>query len=192
MNDFSELEGQLKRLRPARTSGELISRIERALKTEGHASACPGRAEARPSIIRPESRPSASDFRISWVGLGLGLAAAATFLILARIDFRPSDKAKAELSTASLQPAGNTLASATPTLEQRAAALPNYQATGLTQVVYQRYDEGLVFPRGATQPSRRVWTAKRETLRWRDRETGAQLTVSYPAQEVTLIPVSGQ
>jgi hypothetical protein len=178
MNNFSELEAELKKLRPARASAELISRIEHALKTEGHAS-------ASPSTIRPQSSSSGSDFRISWLGLGLGLAAAATFLILARVDLRPGDKTKAE-------PAGNTLASATPTLEQRAAALPNYQATGLTQVVYGRYDEGLVFPRGASQPSRRVWTTKRETLRWRDRETGAQLSVSYPAEEVTLTPVSGQ
>ena len=174
MNDFSELEGELKKLRPARTSTELISRIERALTDAG-----------KSKIIRPESRPSGSDFRISWIGLGLGLAAAATFLILARVDFCPGDKTKAE-------PAGNTLASATPTLEERAAALPNYQPTGLTQVVYGRYDEGLVFTRGATQPARRDRTTKRETLRWRDRETGAQLAVSYPAEEVTLTPVSWQ
>jgi len=181
MNDFSELEGELKKLRPTRASGELISRIERSLADAGESN-----------IIRPQSRPSgrrlageSSDFRISWLGLGLGLAAAAAFLILARVDLRPGDKTKAE-------PAGNTLASATPTLEQKAAALPNYQATGLTQVVYGRHDEGLVFPRGATQPARRVWTTKRETLRWRDRETGAQLAISYPAEEVTLIPVSGQ
>jgi hypothetical protein len=172
MNDFSELEGELKKLRPARASAELVSRIERAL------------ADARENadnIIRPQSRPSASDFRINWLGLGLGLAAAATFLIVARVDLRPGDKTKQ-----------TTLASATPTLEQRAAALPNYQPTGLTQVVYGRHDEGLVYPRGATQPARRVWTAKRETLRWRDRETGAQLAISYPTEEVTLIPVSGQ
>ena len=176
MNDFSELERELKKLRPARVSAEMISRIERALADAG---------KSADNIMRPQSGPSVSDFRISWLGLGLGLAAAATFLILARVDLRPGDKTKAE-------PAGNTLASAAPTLEQRAAALPNYQAAGLTQVVYGRHDEGLVFPRGATTPARRVWTTKRETLRWRDRETGAQLSVSYPAEEVTLIPVSGQ
>jgi hypothetical protein len=176
MNDFSELEGELKKLRPARVSAKLISRIERALADA---------EKSADNIIRPQSRPSDSEFRISWLGLGLGLAAAATFLILARVDLRPGDKTKAE-------PAGNTLASATPALEQSAAALPNYQPTGLTQVVYGRHDEGLVFTRGATQPARRVWTTKRETLRWRDRETGAQLAVSYPAEEVTLIPVSGQ
>ena len=100
----------------------------------GHSHACPART-----------------FESVGSGWVLGLAAAATFLIFARIDFRPGDKTKAE-------PAGGTLASATPTLEQKAAALPSYQATGLTQVVYGRHDEGLVFPRGATQPARRVWT----------------------------------
>jgi hypothetical protein len=189
MNDSSELEGELKKLRPAPASAQLISRIERALADAGQSADNIIRSESRasgPVAAATRTRPTASsDFRISWLGLGLGLAAAATFLILARVDLRPGDRTKAE-------PAGNTLASATPTLEQRAAALPNYQPTGLTQVVYGRHDEGLVFPRGATGPARRVWTAKRETLRWRDRETGAQLSVSYPAEEVTLIPVSGQ
>jgi hypothetical protein len=174
MSDFSELESELKKLRPARVSAELMSRIAYELSD----------AE-RNKIIWPESRRSGSALRINWLGLGLGLAAAAAFLILARVDFHPGDKTKAGR-------AGDKLASATPTLEERAAALPNYQPTGLTQVVYGRHDEGLVFPRGATQPARRVWTAKRETLRWRDPDTGAQLAVSYPAEEITLIPVSGQ
>ena len=158
-----ELENELKKLRPVRPSAELISRVERALADAG---------ETWAKIIRPER------FRVNW--LGLGLAAAATFLILARVDFRPTEKTK------------QTNVSATPPLQQKAAALPNYQATGLTQVVYSKRDEGLVFPRGAEGPSRRVRTAKRETFRWRDRQSGAQLAVSYPTEEVTLIPVSGQ
>jgi hypothetical protein len=171
MSDFTELESELKKLRPVRPSAELMSRVESALADAGEKTA---------KIIRPQSRPSGSDFRINWLGLGLGLAAAATFLIFARVDFRPTDKTK------------QTIASATASLQQRAAALPNYQATGLTQVVYSKRDEGLVFPPGGEGPSRRVRTARRETLQWRDRQTGAQLAVSYPTEEVTLIPVSGQ
>ena len=165
MNDFSELESELKKLRPAQSSAGLMSRVGSAL------------ADAREStakVIRPQQ------FRINWLGLGLGLAAAATFLIFARVDFRPTDKTK------------QTVASATPFSQQKAAALPNYQATELTQVVYSKRDEGLVFSPNAEAPSRRVRTAKRETLRWRDRRSGAQLAVSYPTEEVTLIPVSGQ
>jgi hypothetical protein len=160
-----ELESELKKLRPVQPSAELVSRIERALADGGTGAS---------KVIRPER------FRVNWLGLGLGLAAAATFLILARVDFRPTDKMR------------ETLASTTPSLQQKAAALPNYQATGFTQVVYSKRDEGLVFPPGAEGPSRRVRTAKRETLRWRDRQSGAQLAVSYPTEEVTLIPVSGQ
>jgi hypothetical protein len=168
MNDFSELEGELKKLRPAHPSAALASNIQRALANT---------QTDRDKIIRPKVH------RVNWwsLSLGLGVAAAATFLIFARVDFRPTNKAKS-----------TTLATATPTLQQRTTALPNYQPAGLTQVVYGRHDEGLVFPAGANRPARRVWTAKRETLRWRDRETGAQLAVSYPAEEVTLIPVSGQ
>jgi len=160
-----ELESELKKLRPVQPSPALVSRIERALADGGTSAS---------KVIRPER------FRVNWLGLGLGLAAAATFLILARLDFRPTDKTK------------QTNVSATPSLQQRAAALPNYQATALTQVVYRQHDEGLVFPPGAEGPSRRVRTARRETLRWRDRQSGAQLAVSYPTDEVTLIPVSGQ
>ena len=171
MNDFSELERELKKLRPVQPSARLMSRVESVLADAG---------ENADNIIRPQSRPSGSDFRINWLGLGLGLAAAATFLIFARVDFHPADKTK------------QTIASATPSLQQKAAALPNYQATELTQVVYSKRDEGLVFSPNAEAPSRRVRTAKRETLRWRDRRSGAQLAVSYPTEEVTLIPVSGQ
>ncbi len=171
MNDLSELERELKKLRPVQPSTELTSRVGSALANSGEGTA---------KVIRPEPRRSGSDFRINWLGLGLGLAAAATFLIFARVDFHPNDKTK------------QTIALATPSLQQKAAALPNYQATGLTQVVYSKRDEGLVFPPGAEGPSRRVRTAKRETLQWRDRQSGAQLAVSYPTEEVTLIPVSGQ
>jgi hypothetical protein len=165
MNDLGELESELKKLRPVQPSPELVSRIESALADGGTSSS---------KVIQAER------FRLNWLGLGLGLAAAATFLIFARVDFRPTDKTK------------QTIASATPSLQQKAAALPSYQATGLTQVVYSQRDEGLVFPRGAEGPSRRLRTEKRETLRWRDRQSGAQLAVSYPTEEVTLIPVSGQ
>ena len=125
MNDLSELERELKKLRPVQPSAELTSRVGSALANSGEGTA---------KVIRPEPRRSGSDFRINWLGLGLGLAAAATFLIFARVDFHPNDKTK------------QTIALATPSLQQKAAALPNYQATGLTQVVYSKRDEGLVFP----------------------------------------------
>lgn len=163
MNEFSEIENELKKLRPARPSGDLIARVAGALEMQPNEN----------KIIRP------ARFQVNWLGLGLGLAAAATFLILARVDFHPVKKTQIASATAAPQ-------------TNPAAALPDYRAAGLTQVVYGKRDEGLIFPRGSQQPMRRLRTEKRETLHWQDQRTGAQLQISYPTEEVRLIPVSGQ
>ena len=65
------------------------------------------------------------------------------------------------------------------------------QPQGLTRVVYSTRDEGIHFAKDAT-PVRRVRSHKRETLQWRYEQTGASLKVSYPSEEVTLLPVGGQ
>jgi hypothetical protein len=69
MNDFSELEAELKKLRPAQPSAGLVARIEEALSESG----------AEDKIIRPER------FRVNWVSVGFGLAAAALLLVFARV-----------------------------------------------------------------------------------------------------------
>ena len=51
---------------------------------------------------------------------------------------------------------------------------------------------GLHFTDGADQPMRRLRTHKRETVQWKNPQTGASLRVSYPTEEVTLVPISGQ
>ena len=162
MNDFSELERELKRLQPVKPSATLMDRIEQAL---AHLTEIPA------NVIAPRR------FTINWVGLGLGLAAAAAFLILARIDFRPAARTQSRMTTA---------------VPQSAAPLPNFVPAAVTRVVYHTRDEGLVFPGGQERPARRVRTAQRETLQWRDPQSGASLRVSYPTEEVTLLPVSGQ
>jgi hypothetical protein len=163
MNDVTQLESDLKALRPARPSSGLMVRIEMALADAG---------KVRDNVITPHR------FRVAWIGLGLGLAVAATFLVLANINFHPASKSKVAL--------------ATPSLLQSAAQLPNYEAAGLTQVVYKQRDEGLFFPASGEAPVRRVRTSTRETWQWQDRHTGARLKVSYPAEEVVFVPVSGQ
>ena len=151
MSDFAELESELTKLRPAQPSAEFISRIEIALAQNDDAAA---------NVIAPPR------FQLNWLGLGLGLAVAATFLILARIDFHPPQKTK--------------IAAAPSVHENATAQLPSYQTAGLTQVVYNREDEGLIFPRGSQQPVRRLRTEKRETLQWRDARTGAHLWRKTP------------
>jgi hypothetical protein len=74
----------------------------------------------------------------------------------------------------------------------REGVIEGFIPEGLTRVVYGTRDEGLLFPEETTQPVRRVRSRSRETLQWRDASTGASLRVSYPTEEVELIPISGQ
>jgi hypothetical protein len=50
----------------------------------------------------------------------------------------------------------------------------------------------LHFANGSERPVRRVRYHTQQTWRWRNPETGASLRVSYPSEEIVLIPVSGQ
>lgn len=174
MNDFSELEAELKKLRPRGTSPELASRIERSL------------AEAPSTLAEVSGRTAGAgvlskrhSFRVNWFGLGLGLAAAAAFLVLARVNVEPGKRQ----SVVAMTPAPFA-----PPMQINDAFVP----AGLTQVVYNTRDEGLHFPEGADQPVRRVRSQKRETLQWRNPGTDTSVRVSYPSEEVTFIPVPGQ
>ena len=86
-----------------------------------------------------------------------------------------------------LKPAPNERPSATTPIN-----LGRMVPSGLTEVVYHTSDEGLHFPDGATEPVRRMRYHTRETLRWQNPQTGASLRVSYPSEEVVLLPVPGQ
>ena len=168
MNDFNELEAELKKLRPRSASPDLCARIEQALETE-----VTGRT-ATAGVLPKQPR----QFRVNW--LGLGLAAAAALLVLARVNVEQPGKRQ---SVVAMTPA--PFAPARP-------ATDTFEPAGLTEVVYNTRDEGLHFPEGADQPVRRVRSQKRETLQWRNPSTGTSVRVSYPSEEVTFIPVSGQ
>jgi hypothetical protein len=168
MNDFSELEAELKKLRPHAASPELAARIENAMAEVSGRTATAG--------VLPRKRT----FRVNWLGLGLGLAAAAALLILARINVDQPGKRQSVVAM--------TPAPFAPPLPVSDAFVP----AGMTEVVYNTRDEGLHFAEGADQPVRRVRSQKRETLQWRNPGTGTSLRVSYPSEEVTLIPVAGQ
>ncbi|MGI8891073.1 MAG: hypothetical protein ACR2G0_09875 [Chthoniobacterales bacterium] len=167
MSDFSELEAELKKLRPVPVSEALVARVERALAS----------AEATPTAgVLPRSRSA----RAFWT-LGLGLTAATALILIAFSYFaqHPSASPMVAHTTASPPPAE-------PTEE-------GLQPSVLTRVVYRPRDEGLVFsPNQSERPLRRVRYDTRETMQWRDPQTGASLRVSYPAEQVVLTPVSFQ
>jgi hypothetical protein len=169
MNDFSELESELRKLRPAPPSAELFSRVERALVDVAEEN------KLTDNVVRPDR------FRVNWVSLGLGLAAAAVLLIVARVEInRPAKKIPA-------------VTSLTPVPRDKPGAINDRLVpAGFTQVVYNTRDEGLHFADGSDQPMRRVRYQTHETLQWRNAATGASLRVSYPSEQVELIPVSGQ
>jgi len=171
MNDFSELEADLKKLRPRPVSPDLQARIEVAL-AETEAA---GRGVATAGVLPKQRR-----FRPNWLALGLGLAAAATFLILARVNV---DRPAKSTGLALLTPAPITPA---------AKAVDEFVPSAMTQVVYDVKDEGLHYQDGNDEPMRRLRSRKRETVQWKNPQTGASLRVTYPKEEVTLVPISGQ
>lgn len=188
MNDFSEIEDKLRKLRPVQPSADLMSRIERELaETRQGESLQPGKSSTglRSETARYASTagvlPRESRFHFNWLSLGLGLAAAAALVLFARIQLeRPAKKTP-------------TLASITPAPQfSSPTSAAQFVPAGLTQVVYHTRDEGVHFPNNSEQPMRRVRSHSRDTLQWRNPTTGASLRISYPSEEVSLVPVTGQ
>jgi hypothetical protein len=174
MNDFSDLESQLKALRPAPLREGFVARVEQAMGES------PAPDESSGNIIRP------AQFRSRWF-VGLSLAAAAALLLLVRVNFRPPETAKRVASVAP-QPA----ATAAPVQSIQQPLPDTFVPAGSTQVVYHKRDEGLLFAKNGEEPLRRLRSYTQETQQWRNPATGASLQVSYPSEQVELIPISAQ
>jgi hypothetical protein len=184
MNDFPELENDLRALRPARPSPVLFERIEEAMVENCRASV----SDAGYTAKWPW-RFTETPYRI-----GFALAAAAVLLLFAAISVerqRQEDKEIAQVAPASearpVVPAfsgGSGVNGSMPSNK--------FVPAGATQVVYNTRDEGLQFADGSRQPLRRLRYQTQQTWQWRNPSTGASLRVSYPSEEVVLIPVSGQ
>ncbi len=206
MNDFSELENDLKALRPARPSPVLFERIEEALAKDRKASGASGARWSWQRFIE-RSRGRAGDmggqlgganedrtqtpFKF---GIGLVAAAAAVLLLLARINTdqtRNEDKEIVQVSPASeTRPVVSAFSGRSGV--DGSMSSNKFIPAGATQVVYDQRDEGLQFADGSRQPLRRLRYQTQQTWQWRNPSTGASLRVSYPSEEVVLIPVSGQ
>ncbi len=147
MNDFSEIENELTKLRPVQLSHEFAARVEQAMGDRGSREG---------KIIGPDR------FRINSVAL---------------------DRAPGQ---------GEKIAQNSPAVETKSTLSNQFIPAGATQVVYNTRDEGLHFADGSEAPMRRVRYQTHETLRWHNPGTGASIRVSYPSEEIVLIPVSGQ
>ena len=166
MSDFSELETELKKLRPAPIPAGLLARVE-------HALAQPAAMPTAGLLSRRGKRSNA------WWLLGLGLTTASALVLIWLAFFAEPPPARpivTQNATVPVEPLGSGL-----------------QPSALTRVVYRQHDEGLIFsPNQSERPLRRVRYNTRETMQWRNPQTGASLRVSYPAEQIVLTPVSFQ
>lgn len=172
MNDLSQIENELRKLRPARPSPILFDRVEETM-TDCRAGASPAR--------QPERSP------YNWLSLGFGLAAAAVLVLFAAVKMERQESGK-EIAQTSRQPEAAPLLNRA----QKSTSTDKFVPAGSTRLVYNRRDEGLQFGDSSGQPLRRMRYQTHETWQWRNPTTGASLRVSYPSEEVVLIPVSGQ
>ena len=178
MNDFSEIEKELRKLRPAQPSPMLFERVGDALKN-GRASAA---ADAK------WKRWRFTETRYNWWSLGFGLAAAAVLILFAAVTMER--RHEHQQTVAQISPRPETRPA--PLGTERSVSAGRFVPAGGTNLVYNARDEGLHFADGSERPVRRVRYHTQQTWRWRNPETGASLRVSYPSEEVVLIPVSGQ
>jgi len=172
MNDFSELENELRRLRPVQPSPVLFARVGEAFENcrEG---ASPARQARLP---------------YNWWSLGFGLAAAAVLILFAAVTMERRHEARQTVAQTSVA----TETRPAPMRTEPSSSQSKFVPAGGTNVVYNARDEGLHFADGSERPLRRVRYHTQQTWRWRNPETGASLRVSYPSEEIVLIPVSGQ
>jgi hypothetical protein len=176
MNDFSEIENELRNLRPVQPSSELFARVEQVLADCGARTT----ADTRPRWRRYTEMP---------YKFGFGLAAAAVVLLLfARINME--QRRSAVQNVVQISPASET--GPAQGESDGSTSANQFVPAGATQVVYNTLDEGLRFVNGAEAPMRCLRYQTHETLQWRNPHTGESLRVSYPSEEIVLLPVSGQ
>jgi hypothetical protein len=179
MNDFSELENELRKLRPTQPSSVLFERVGEALEN------CRAGIKERRSPVR---RWGGLETAHPWWSLGFGLAAAAVLIFFAVVAMERRHEQQETVAQSSTAPETRPA----PLGTQRSVSPSKFVPAGGTNVVYNTRDEGLHFRSGSERPVRRVRYNTQQTWRWRNPETGASLRVSYPSEEIVLIPVSVQ
>jgi len=173
MNNFSEIESELRKLRPAQPSPILFERVEEAMMN-------------RNAVVSPARQPERLPY--NWLSWGIGLAAAAVLVLFAAIKMERQQSDGKEIAQMSREPETAPLLNRA----EESTSSDKFVPAGATRLVYNTRDEGLQFGRGSGQPVRRFRYQTHETWQWRNPTTGASLRVSYPSEEVVLIPVSGQ
>ncbi len=167
MNDeFADLENELRRLQPRVPSRQLVDRIGALLS----------KAEA--------PRPAAAWWQrlgfdhlsaaFGWVVISPVLTAVIVALVVTKHASMPPSPSP---TSASPVPAANGLAG---------IVVPELPRA--TNVLYQALDEGIVLD-AWREPVHRVRYRSADLVQWRNPATGARWEVSYPREDVLLVPV---
>jgi hypothetical protein len=201
MNDFSELENELRKLRPAQPSPMLVERVGEALENCRASASAPKRKRGHftewwrraasdiDGLVRARDRERTSQTPSSpWWSLGFGLAAAAVLILFAVVTIERRHEQQETVAQTAAAPETR----AAPLETEHSTTRSKFVPAGETNVVYNARDEGLHFADRSGRPVRRVRYNTQQTWRWRNPETGASLRVSYPSEEIVLIPVSVQ
>jgi hypothetical protein len=169
-DDFSDLEAELKRMRPCAPSSELQSRLAATLD--------------RPAA--PAAQPVSIDrsviFRRAWRWVRWPAAVAAA-VVLALVVTRRTDPVLPRADQTAHPVGGNE---AGPFAAATAADL--YEPVSAENVLYDSRDEGLITLDDGTA-AHRVFQCYLDTYTWRNPRTNASLRWTVPRDELRVIPV---
>ena len=164
-DELSQLEAELKRLRPAAPSSELLARLDRELAPD---------ADAPVERVRVVHRPSRA-WWLAAAALPIAAAIALFFIVSAR---RPQPTP----SVVSVVPTTSDLAVAEPAVFKPVAA---------ENVLYSARDEGLITLDDGTT-ARRERLRYVDTITWKNPRTNASVRWTVPREEVRVVPVRFQ
>jgi hypothetical protein len=170
-DDFSDLEAELKRMRPRAPSAELRNRLAAALDRPD-APPAPAATARRSAIPRPAWQ---------WA---LGFTAVAAAVVLALVTARQPALVDPVADQTARSANGTVVAPIPPAT----SAADFYKPVSAENVLYDSRDEGLVTLDDGTA-ARRVFQRYLDTYTWRNPRTNASLRWTVPRDEVRVIPV---
>ncbi len=173
-DELSQLEAELKRLRPAAPTRDFLARIECELSTP---SAAP---VAAPVVRRPAP--------LWWLWAAV-LPAAAALAVIGTVAVRHRLPSVAKAATASPTLATVAPSPDTPPTSRESAAA--FKPVAAENVLYAAQDEGLVTLDDGT-PARRERLNYVDTITWKNPRTNALVRWTVPREEVRVVPVKFQ
>ena len=172
-DELSQLEAELKRLRPAAPTRDFLARIEREL--------------AAP-IAPPAAAPGRRAAPLWWLWAG-ALPAAAALAVMITLAVR--NRTQSTALTAAARPTASIAVAPIPSTPEPTALEAAFKPVSAENILYAAQDEGLVTLDDGT-PARRERLNYVDTITWKNPRTNASVRWTIPREEVRVIPVKFQ